>query len=77
MTRPQNKPISRTDKFIRKHATLLADMLSFTPGIIGFLLYIGGAEYIQNTSIPGGLVIISCGLALMQVAGKIWNYFYN
>lgn len=74
--RPRVKT-ENVDRFIKRNATLLADIISFTPGMIGVLLYIGGANYIQNKGIIGGLAIIACGLALMQVAKKTWNYFYG
>ena len=74
--RPRVKT-ENVDRFIKKNATLLADIISFTPGAIGVLLYIGGASYIRNKGIIGGLAIIACGMALMQVATKIYNYFYG
>lgn len=75
--RPRVKT-ENVDRFIKKNATLIADIISFTPGAIGVLLYIGGANYIQkNKGMIGGLAIIACGLALMQVAKKTWNYFYG
>lgn len=74
--RPRVKT-ENVDRFIKKNATLLADVISFTPGMIGVLLYIGGANYIQNKGMIGGLAILACGLGLMQVAKKTWNYFYG
>lgn len=74
--RPRVKT-ENVDRFIKKNATLLADVISFTPGAIGVLLYVGGANYIQNKGMIGGLAIIACGLALMQVAKKVYNYFYG
>ena len=74
--RPRVKT-GNVDRFIKRNATLLADIISFTPGAIGVLLYIGGANYIQKKGMIGGLAIIACGLALMQVAKKTWNYFYG
>lgn len=74
--RPRVKT-ENVDRFIKRNATLLADVISFTPGMIGVLLYVGGANYIQNKGMIGGLAIIACGMALMQVAKKIYNYFYG
>lgn len=69
--------VANVDRFIRKNARLIADCICFTPAVIGGLLYVGGANYIQENDIVGGLLIITCGLIFMQVAKKVYNYFYG
>ena len=78
MTRPQTKPsIGSADSFIRRNARTIVNIMVFAPGFLGALLYVGGANYMEEHSIGEGLAIIAGGLALIQIARKIWNYFYG